>query len=633
MCGICGIAYSEGGPADEAVIREMTRLMRHRGPDDEGYHFSRGIGLGFRRLSIIDLAGGRQPMSNEDGSLQVVFNGEIYNFKELRDLLTGRGHAFATRSDTEVLLHGYEEWGEEMVQKLRGMFAFALWDERRGKLFLARDRLGIKPLFYSLLRGALAFASEVKSLLAVPSVDQDLNPRAVLDYFSLLYIPTRRRIYRAVQQLMPGETLTFVDGTATVRSTWRPRWHIDGRRTRDEWCELLRDQLNRSVSSHLVADVPVGVWLSGGIDSSAVAASMSRGRTGPVQSFSAGFDVPRYDETPYALEVSRYLGTVHEVLPMDASSMELLPRLLWLLDEPFADATVIPTYLLARCTRDRVKVVLSGEGGDELFGGYTHYQGMQFNRFLRKLPSPMRRWAAEGIRSLRLRAGDAPRYGWHRAERVLESSLAPPFEDYLQKVAAFTWREMESLFSPDLLEGLEDFVPMGPMREIAAWHPGTDPLSRAFMADLSVYLHGDMLTKVDRMSMGCSLEVRVPLLDHDLVELALSIPAELKVRGLETKHVLRRAVSPWLPRGIVHRPKRGFNPPLEFWLRRNLTEVAADWSMEETLRDTGMFNVHFVRGLMDEHMRGMSDHARKLWSLLVFAVWWSHVRGGRGEWS
>jgi asparagine synthase (glutamine-hydrolysing) len=631
MCGICGIAYWEAGPADEAVIREMTRLIRHRGPDDEGYYFSRGIGLGFRRLSIIDLAGGRQPMSNEDGSLQVVFNGEIYNFKELRDLLTGRGHAFATLSDTEVLLHGYEEWGEEMVQRLKGMFAFALWDERRRTLLLARDRLGIKPLFYSLLPGALAFGSEVKSLLAVPAVDQDLNHQAVLDYFSFLYIPTRRRIYRAVQQLMPGETLTFSDGTATVRSYWKPQWHVERQRTGDEWCDLLRDQLNRSVTSHLVADVPVGVWLSGGIDSSAVAASMSRVQAGAVQSFSAGFDVPRYDETRYALEVSRHLGTVHEVLPMDSSSMELLPRLLWLLDEPFADATVIPTYLLSRRTRDRVKVVLSGEGGDELFGGYTHYQGMQVNRFLRALPGFMRRWWAGCVRRLRLRTGDAPHYAWHRVERVLESSLAPPFEDYLQKVAAFTWQEMETLFTPDFLKSLEDFAPMEPMREIAASHPGTDPLSRALMADLSVYLHGDMLTKVDRMSMGCSLEVRVPLLDHDLVELALSIPAELKMRGLETKHVLRRAVSPWLPQRIVQRPKRGFNPPLEFWLRRNLTEMAADCRMEETLRDTGMFSMHVVRGLMDEHIRGRSDHSRKLWALLVFAVWWRHVRGGRVE--
>lgn len=608
----------------------MTRLIRHRGPDDEGYYFSRGIGLGFRRLSIIDLAGGRQPMANEDGSLRGVFNGEIYNFKELRDLLTERGHAFATRSDTEVLLHGYEEWGEDLVPRLRGMFAFALWDERLGKLFLARDRLGIKPLFYSLLPGALAFASEVKSLLAVPEVGHDVNPRAVLDYFSLLYIPTRGRIYRAVQQLMPGETLIFADGKATVRNTWKPRWHIDDRRTLDQWCDLLRDRLNRSVSSHLVADVPVGVWLSGGIDSSAVAASMSREASGSVRSFSAGFDVPHYDETPYALEVSRHLGTVHEVLPMDASSMDLLPKLLWLLDEPFADATVIPTYLLARRTRERVKVVLSGEGGDELFGGYTHYLGMQANRLLRGVPSFLRRWAAEGVRRARCRPGDAPRYGWHRLERVLESSLVPPFEDYLQKVAAFSWPEMKNLFTPDFLKSVEDFTPMEPMRQ-AAPDPWTDPLSRAFMADLSVYLHGDMLTKVDRMSMGCSLEVRVPLLDHDLVELALSIPAGLKVRGWETKYILRRAVSPWLPRRIVRRPKRGFNPPLEYWLRRNLREVAADCRMEETLRDTGMFDIHFVRRLMDEHIRGRSDHARKLWALLVFAVWWRQVRGGRGE--
>jgi asparagine synthase (glutamine-hydrolysing) len=382
-----------------------------------------------------------------------------------------------------------------------------------------------------------------------------------------------------------------------------------------------------------VADVPVGVWLSGGIDSSAVAASMTHAQPQGVHSFSAGFDVPRYDETRHAVAVSRHLRTNHEVLPMDASSIELLPRLLWFLDEPFADPTIIPTYLLSRRTRERVKVVLSGEGGDELFGGYTHYQGMQLNRLLGVLPAYARQWMVEGVRRLRHRdGGDAQRFRLHRLERVLESSLWPPFEGYLRKVAAFTREEIDSLFSPDFLRGVDGFIHMEPMRRVAASHPGTDPLSQAFLADLSVYLHGDMLTKVDRMSMACSLEVRVPLLDSDLVELALSIPPELKIRGMRTKYVLRKAVSPWLPRRIVRRPKRGFNPPLEFWLKRHLLEYAADCSMTETLRDTGMFNEEYVRILMEEHVRGKSDNARKLWALLVFAVWWRCVRGGREGW-
>ncbi|MCU0588200.1 MAG: asparagine synthase (glutamine-hydrolyzing) [Syntrophobacteraceae bacterium] len=630
MCGLCGIVHWDGQSADEGLVRRMNGLIRHRGPDDEGYHLSGGVGLGFRRLSIIDLAGGAQPMPNEDGSVHVVFNGEIYNFKDLRKTLTQRGHAFRTRSDTEVIVHGYEEWGEDVVSSLQGMFAFALWDETRRTLFLARDRLGIKPLYYGILPGALVFGSEPKCLLEAPGIDRSLNDRAVLDYFSFLYIPTRQRIYRGIRQLMPGESLTLSQGAVSLRRYWTPRWRLDRTRTEEEWCEALREQLDRSVSSHLVADVPVGVWLSGGIDSSAVAASMTRAGPGRALSFSAGFDVPRYDETRYALEVSRHLGTSHEVLPMDSSSMEILPRLLWLLDEPLADATVIPTYLLSRRTRERVKVVLSGEGGDELFGGYTHYQGMELNRCLRSVPAPLRRWMAEAIHGMRRRAGGTPLYRWHRLERVLESSLSPPFEDFLGKVAAFSGKEIACLFSMDFLKEIHDFVPMEPMREAVAMTPSPDPLSSAFLADLSVYLHGDMLTKVDRMSMACSLEVRVPLLDHDLVELALAIPSGLKVRGMETKGILRGAVSPWLPRRIARRPKRGFNPPLEHWLRGSLPRVVADWGMLEALRDAGMFRMGYVRALMEEHVRGQGDHARKLWALLVFAVWWRRVRGGKG---
>jgi asparagine synthase (glutamine-hydrolysing) len=614
---------------DEEVIRKMTELIRHRGPDDEGYYFSHGVGLGFRRLSIIDLSGGRQPMSNEDGTLQLVFNGEIYNFKELRSILTQGGHSFRTQSDTEVIVHGYEEWGEDVVRRLQGMFAFALWDEPRRTLFLARDRLGIKPLFYSALPGTLAFASEMKCLLSVPGVDRALNDRAVLDYFSLLYVPTRRRIYRGIRQLMPGETLTLSNGSVTVRRYWKPGWKIDRSRTDEDWCMALREQILQSVSSHLVADVPVGVWLSGGIDSSAVSASMTRAQPHGVLSFSAGFDVPKYDETRYALEVSRHLGTDHETLPMDASSMELLPRLLWHLDEPFADSTIIPTYLLSRRTRERVKVVLSGEGGDELFGGYTHYQGMQLNRLLRIFPVRSRRYARDFLHRLRLGDRQVPGYALHRMERIIESSLWPPFEDYLRKVSVFTGDEIKSLFTMDFLEGVDCVGSLESMREAAASQRSTDPLSRALLADLSVYLPGDMLTKVDRMSMACSLEVRVPLLDHDLVELALSIPTELKIRGMQTKRILRRAVSPWLPRRIVKRPKRGFNPPLEFWLKRNLVEYSHDCRMMETLRETGMFHMEYVGMLMEEHIRGKSDNARKLWSLLVFALWWKHVRGGR----
>lgn len=631
MCGICGIIRWDGEPVDEGCVRQMTSLLFHRGPDDEGFHISGEVGLGFRRLSIIDLSGGRQPMTNEDGTVHVVFNGEIYNFKNLRDQLERRGHAFRTVSDTESLLHGYEEWGEDVVHRLQGMFAFAVWDARRRRLFMARDRLGIKPLFYAPLPGAIAFASEIKCLLKVPGVDRALNTRAVLDYFSLLYIPTRQRIYEGIEQLMPGEFLTAADGRVRVSRYWQPQWRPQAALTGEDWCRALQEQLHRSVEAHLVADVPVGLWLSGGIDSSAVAAAMRHVLSGEVLSFSAGFDVPGYDETAHALAVSRHLGTRHEMLPMDASTLDRLPQLLWFLDEPFADPTILPTYLLSRRTRERVKVVLSGEGGDELFGGYTHYQGMQLNRILGSIPSCIRKEAVRLCRKLRLRENGVSGYRLHRLERVLESSLHPPFEDFLQKIGVFSGDEMRSLFTGDFLGDLEDFALMEPMREGGDLQTEKDPIARALMADLRVYLPGDMLTKVDRMSMACSLEVRVPLLDHALVELALSIPMTWKIRGMQTKYILRRTVWPWLPRHIVRRPKRGFNPPLQFWLRANLWEYARECRMVETLGGTGMFHADYIRRLMAEHIGKQSDHGRKLWSLLVFSVWWQRVRDGRGE--
>ncbi len=629
MCGICGIIHWDGRAADADLVRCMADLIRHRGPDDEGFHFSGPLGLGFRRLSIIDLAGGRQPMPNEDGTVHVICNGEIYNFKELRAVLTRRGHRFRTLSDIEVIAHGYEEWGDDVVRRLRGMFALALWDESAKRLLVARDRLGIKPLYACVVDGTLAFASEIKCLREVPGIDLTLDEHALADYFSHLYLPPPQSIYRGIRQVMPGQILMVQHGKVAVREYWNAWVRTGEHRNIEDWCEALRAQILQSVESHMVADVPLGVWLSGGLDSSAVTASMARATRGRILSFSAGFDVPAYDETPHAQLVSRHVGTLHETLPIGASSMELLPKLLWFLDEPFADSTIIPTYILSERTRERVTVVLSGEGGDELFGGYTHYQGMELNRLLRTIPSPARQWLAGLLGELSTRNPLGRGYALHRMERVVASSLFPPFEDFLRKVAVFSPEEIQGLFSPDFLKRLGVFTHLGALRRAGFHQEGLDPVSRAMLSDLLVYLPGDMLTKVDRMSMACSLEVRVPLLDHDLVELALSIPRELKLHGMRTKVILRKALSPWLPDSILRRPKRGFNPPLEFWLQRNLHDYAHDWGMMETLRDTGMFHDGTVRTLMDDHIRGTRDNSRKLWALLVFAVWWRHVRNAR----
>ena len=631
MCGICGILHLDGRPVDRTVLSAMTNLLRHRGPDDEGYFLQDGLGLGFRRLAVIDLRGGRQPMANEDGAIQVVFNGEIYNFRELRTQLQQQGHIFKTASDTEVIIHGYETWGPEVVQHLNGMFALAVWNRRERELFLARDRLGIKPLFYWRTRDSLAFASEIKSLLILPGFDPAVNHQAVFDYFSQHFVSGAKTIYRDIRQLRPGERLLIKDQQMVIESYWRPTVTPGPDRPLEDWCEELRQRLLEAVQRQLVADVPLGVFLSGGLDSSAVTAAMARAGTSDIRTFNVGFDVPKYDETEQARAVSQYLKTSHETFRLTAAVTDLLPRLLWHLDEPLADATIIPTYLLSQATRRWVTVALSGEGGDELFAGYTQYQGLKLNRWLGLLP----RWVR---RVLAVVAGYLPSFGSvrlgyqkHRLERLAVSSFFPLFESYTRKVAFFTSEMQQRLFSPDFRGQTENFPYLLEVWAIPRDYPGLDPLVQANLADLSVYLPDGLLTKVDRMSMACSLEVRVPLLDHTLVEFALSMPMDLKLKRLRTKYILRQALAPWLPPAVLRRRKRGFNPPLEFWLQRHLTDYAQEHRLLETLEESGYFNLAYVEELTAAHVSGRRDYGRQLWALLVFAVWWRQVRG-KGAW-
>lgn len=629
MCGICGIWCPDGAPVDKRLLGRMTNTMVHRGPDDEGYFCEGSIGLGFRRLSIIDLEGGKQPMTNEDGSIWLVFNGEIYNYLELRQSLAERGHLFRTDSDTETIVHGYEEWGEEIVHRLNGMFAFAVWDGPRRRLFLARDRMGIKPFYYAVLPGRIVFASEMKALLLFPGVDASLNLRAVFDYFSSLYIPGPETIYQGIRELGPGRMLAATPEGVEVRTYWRPQVTAGPERELDDWCEELRDRLERVVKRQMVADVPLGVWLSGGIDSSAVTAAMVKAGTGKLRSFNAGFDVRKYDETRFAARVSRHLGTEHEAFQVTAETSEILPKLLWYMDQPLADATIIPTYLLSQRTRDRVTVVLSGEGGDELFAGYTHYQGMQINRLLRLLPYAARRASSVAVERLPFFGSPAFGYLLDRVSRVLSSSLYPPFEDYLHKVAASSSEDLDSLFSSDFREAARGFEHMSAHRKVSRENPGLSAPARACLADLAVYLPCDMLAKVDRMSMACSLEARVPLLDEEMVAFAQSIPIGFKLKGLRTKLLFRRALEPWLPGDILERPKRGFNPPLEFWLQQGLPTYIQSHGLRAVWKETGLFNTVTIDTLVDRHVRGRNNYARQLWALVAFGIWWQSVRGGR----
>jgi len=486
MCGICGIIHLDGQPVDYNLLESMTSVLTHRGPDDCGYHLDQGLGLGFRRLSIIDLTAGRQPMANEDGTVWVVFNGEIYNFRELRASLQQQGHIFRTAADTEVIVHGYETWGDDVVQHLNGMFAFALWDSRRQKLLLARDRLGIKPLFYTWHRQTLAFASEIKSLLLLPGGDAAVSSRGVFEYFSQHFIPGADTIYRDIRKLRPGEILVLAEGKLRIKQYWQASVTCGRERRPTEWCEELRHRLTEAVQRQLVADVPLGVFLSGGIDSSAITAVMARSGLKEVRTFSVGFDVPKYDETRYAQLVSRHLGTTHETFRLTAASTDILPQLLWHLDEPLADATIIPTYLLSDRTRRHVTVALSGEGGDELFAGYTQYQGMQLNRALARLPLGVRRRLA-ALAALLPGFGSASLGYWgHRLERIAASSQFPLFEGYTRKVAFFSPEEQQRLFSAEFQRQITAFPYLDHLWSVARAHPELEPLAQANLADLTV---------------------------------------------------------------------------------------------------------------------------------------------------
>ena len=476
MCGICGIIHLDGQPVDSNLLESMTSVLIHRGPDDCGYHLDQGLGLGFRRLSIIDLTAGRQPMANEDGTVWVVFNGEIYNFRELRASLQQQGHIFRTAADTEVIVHGYETWGDDVVQHLNGMFAFALWDSRRHKLLLARDRLGIKPLFYTWRHQTLAFASEIKSLLLLPGGDAAVSSRGVFEYFSQHFIPGADTIYRDIRKLRPGELLVLAEGKLRFKQYWQASVTCGPERRPTEWCEELRHRLTEAVQRQLVADVPLGVFLSGGIDSSAITAVMARSGLNEVRTFSVGFDVPKYDETRYAQLVSRHLGTTHETFRLTAASTDILPKLLWHLDEPLADATIIPTYLLSDRTRRHVTVALSGEGGDELFAGYTQYQGMQLNRALARLPLGVRRRLA-ALAALLPSFGSASLGYWgHRLERIAASSQFPLFEGYTRKVAFFSPEEQQRLFSAEFQRQIAAFPYLDHLWSVARAHPELEPL-------------------------------------------------------------------------------------------------------------------------------------------------------------
>ncbi|HWQ23593.1 MAG TPA: asparagine synthase (glutamine-hydrolyzing) [Gaiellaceae bacterium] len=624
MCGVCGLVSLNGARVERQALEEMSGALVHRGPDSDGIFVDGQVGIAARRLAIIDLAGGDQPIANEDGSIHVVQNGEIYNYRELRRELESRGHRFGTQSDTEVLVHLYEEHGLGFAERLRGMFAIAIWDARARQLVLARDRFGIKPLYYRAHEGSLSFASELKALLRTPGFSRDVDLDALDAFLAFGFVPAPLTIFREARKLQPGTLLTWQEGEGAsvrlVRYAGRGPAHAAEVRTEsaDALAAELRERLRDSVRAHLVADVPVGVLLSGGIDSATLVALAAEAASEPVRTFTVGFEERHFDERAAARLVAERYGTDHHEIVMRPDAVSLLPAMADIFDEPFADASAIPAFLVSRLAREEVKVALSGEGGDELFGGYNYYVGHRLAPVLGRVAS----LARPLVERLPSSSAKASTLDW-RAKRFVRSAEQPALRRHYAWKTYIPPDERAALLLPSR-RGMAD--PFDLLSEQYAESKGRDELSRVMDIDIGLFLVDDMLVKTDRVSMANSLEVRVPMLDPVVAELALALPSELKVRGLAKKRLLKKAVEPLVPPEIIRGEKKGFAIPLAAWLRNELEPFARDVLSTENLRRQGFFDPQAVGRLLENHVSGRADEGRKLWALLNFCLW--HDRFG-----
>ena len=617
MCGIAGrLNFDQSRPVDQDVLEAMTAAIAHRGPDADGFYRAPGIGLGHRRLSIIDLATGDQPLGNEDGSVLVIFNGEIYNFVEIRAELVARGHRFRTGSDTEVIVHGYEEWGDRCVERFRGMFAFAVWDARARRLLLARDRLGVKPLYYAHLPGqGVVFGSEIKALLQDADVPRDWRPEAIDAYLTLLYVPAPGTIYSAVQKLPPAHLLVAEQGSVRISRYWDLPFPGTGSEAREaEYLEELDALLREAVGLRLVSDVPLGAFLSGGIDSSTVVSYMKETSARPPVTIAVGFEQREYDEVEHAETVARHLGCEFHALTASPRIETLLPKLAWHFDEPFADSSAVPTYYVSKAARELVTVALSGDGGDELWAGYAHHRVEHMEQRARATLGPARYLASWIGKALPLSVKGA------RSLRHL--GVAPEDAYALKHVNGTFERDAKTaLYSADFSRQLNGHDPLESLR--AAWRDcaSPSPMDRVLYADARTYMIDDVLTKVDRMSMAVSLEAREPLLDHRLLEFAARVPAALKIKDGRSKYLLRRLLERRVPRSITERGKSGFAAPIGAWMRGPLAGLGGDLLLDGRLRDRGLFTHAAVERLWHDHRTGRADHPHRLWQLLMLELW------------
>jgi asparagine synthase (glutamine-hydrolysing) len=622
VCGIVGVVDLQGRAVDAAWIDAMNESILHRGPDDSGTHVRGRVGLGMRRLSIIDVAGGHQPVYNEDRSICAVFNGEIYNYRELREELELAGHRFYTHSDTETLVHLYEQRGPEGVSRLRGMFAYALWDESAGRLLLARDRIGIKPLFYTVMGGRLAFASELKALGRLPWFNPGINPAAIERYLSFLYVPGPETVYQGVLELPPGHVLVCEGAKTSLRRYWTLQYRSQEDVPANEWAERLLFQFRDSVKSHLVSEVPLGAFLSGGIDSSAVVAAMAMESERPVATFSIGYEGPGafQDERPYARVVAERYRTEHREFVVSADIHDVLPKLVACFDQPFADSSAIPNYYVAKLTRQHVTVALSGLGGDELGAGYERYLGMQWAEHFRKLPGVVRGLLGE-YWVHRLPDPRSGHPGMSRIKRFLSAAASPAAERYAAFVMAHSAAERARLLVPAFRAGAGEQSADQMLQNAFNSDDADGLLHRLLLCDMQLYLPGDLLTLTDRISMLHSLEVRVPFLDHPLVELMAQIPARHKLTLWKKKALFKSAFRSLLPSSILNRKKLGFSVPLALWLRSDLKPLLRDVLSKDSVMAVGYLEHDEVCRLVAEHLSGSANHESKLWALINLVLW------------
>jgi asparagine synthase (glutamine-hydrolysing) len=616
MCGISGFLYFDDKPIDQQTATRMSDVQKHRGPDESGVHIGRRIALAHRRLSIIDLSTGKQPLSNENETVWISFNGEIYNFEDLNRLLVSR-HRFRTRSDTETIVHLYEQYPEEFVSMLRGMFAFALWDETQRTLILARDRVGKKPLYYYLDDEKLVFASEIKSILCHDSLKLEIDEQAISDYVSLGYIPAPKSIYRRIRKIRPGHFLKVTGSEVKETCYWDLHFQSEDTLDESQWIAKFMEEFEEAIRIRFMSEVPLGAFLSGGLDSSAVVAMMSRIMNQPVRTATIGFSEAAFDESQYAREVAKHLNTDHYERTVTPGRIETIEKLVWHYDEPFSDSSALPTYYVSKVARERVTVALSGDGGDENFAGYRRYRmDLMENRARRYLPSAFRKAVFGPLGLIYPKMDWAPRF--LRARSTFQSLSRDPVDGYFESMSVFRRDDKMHILSPDLRIQLKGYETQSVFRSHYDRADTNDALSRIQYLDIKTYLVDDILTKVDRASMAVSLEVRCPLLDHKVMELLARIPSSMKLHNGTGKYLFKKAMEPYLPNETIYRTKMGFIVPLAEWFRGGIREYARAFIVD---REDPFLSSAFVNKIWDQHQSGIRDRSSQLWNILMLRLW------------